>query len=54
MSIENGESPRDYSGLRVTPSWHHLEVLVTVVASPVQGKVGSLEELFMRVFPRDV
>ena len=31
-----------------------MEVLVTVVASPVQGKIGGLEELFMRVLPRDV
>ena len=37
-----------------TRSRHHLVVLVTVVASPVQGKVGSLEELFMRILPRDV
>ena len=39
---------------RVGHSRHHLEVLVTVVASPIQGKVGSFEEFFVRILPRDV
>ena len=31
-----------------------MEVLVAVVAGPIQGKVGGFEELLMRVLPRDV
>jgi hypothetical protein len=40
--------------MEVTPSMRHLEALATVVASPVQGKAGGLEEPFARVFLRDV
>ena len=39
---------------KVIPSTEHLEVLVAVVVSPFQGKVGSFEELFVGVLPRDV
>ena len=39
---------------RVAFSRHHLEVLVTVIVSPVQGKVGGFEELFIGVLPRDI
>jgi len=36
------------------PSTKHLEVLVAVIAGPFQGKVGSFEELFVGVLPRNV
>ena len=45
---------RVFGGVEVTPSMRHLEALATVVASPVQGKAGGIEELFVRVFLRDV
>jgi hypothetical protein len=51
-SLGKGGCSRDYR--RVVPSSHHLEVFVTVVVSPIQGKVGRFEEFFIRILPRDV